>query len=95
MRRTDRFTGRLASAERIRFHGRTKQYTEIGIKRVPCTRCGKPSVYQWQICANGRRFTGACAECDVALNEMVLEFMRIPGRKVLLERYRSTGGNDA
>ena len=30
-------------------NGRRPPYTEIGIKRIPCARCGKPSVHQWQV----------------------------------------------
>lgn len=35
-------------------HGRRQPYTEIGVRRVPCTRCGEPAEYQWQVCADGR-----------------------------------------
>lgn len=57
---------------------RTKPYTARGISRVPCSRCGKPSVHQWNICADGNQFRGCCVACDVDLNRMVLRFMRIP-----------------
>jgi hypothetical protein len=30
-----------------------------------------------------------CAACDVRLNELALEFFRIPGQKALLRRYQS------
>ena len=26
------------------------------IPRVPCSRCGRPSAYQWQVCADKRQF---------------------------------------
>ena len=65
---------------------RRKKYTELGISRVPCERCGEPSITQWQICATGNKWAGVCAECDVALNEMVVVFMGLPW--VLAERYR-------
>ena len=55
--------------------GRRKPYTEIGITRVPCTRCSNPSEHQWQVCANGNRYVGVCKRCDLELNRMVLEFM--------------------
>ena len=54
---------------------RREPYTEAGIKRVPCERCGEPSAYQWQICATGNKWSGVCVECDIALNELVVEFM--------------------
>ena len=68
--------------------GRRTPYTVRGIRRVPCLRCGAPSRYQWQICALDRVFKGVCAECDVALNAMVLDFFGVPGRAALLARYR-------
>lgn len=67
--------------------GRKRPYTEIGIRRIPCSRCGKPSAFQWQVCANGRSYVGVCAECDIALNALVLEFMKIPGRRELMRNY--------
>ena len=70
------------------YFGRRQPYTERGISRVPCTRCGQPSVHQWQACANGRRYVGLCAECDVALNALVLRFARIPRAAALLAPYR-------
>ena len=70
------------------FQGRTKSYTEIGISRISCSRCGMPSSRQWQVCANGNRFLGVCWECDVKLNQMTLTFMRVPGRIVLMRLYR-------
>lgn len=67
--------------------GRKKPYTEIGISRVPCRRCGKPSVHQWQCCANGNRWMGVCLDCDIELNRIALEFFRLP--KELLEKYKN------
>ena len=54
---------------------RREPYTENGINRVSCQRCGKPSVTQWQICATGNKWAGVCIECDIKLNELVVEFM--------------------
>ncbi len=54
---------------------RRKPYTEKGISRVPCFKCGKPSTLQWQICALGNEYKGLFTECDIALNETVLRFM--------------------
>ena len=67
--------------------GRREAYTARGISRVPCARCGKPSVHQWNACANDNRFVGICTECDIALNRMVLRFMRFPNWRSLIERY--------
>lgn len=71
------------------FTGRRKPYTSIGIRRIPCSRCAAPSVHQWQVCANDNRYLGVCLACDVALNRLALEFMRVPCAKVLLERYQA------
>lgn len=58
---------------------RCKPYTERGIRRLPCYRCGaKPSQQQWQICADGNVYRPACVDCDVALNALVLQFMKVP-----------------
>lgn len=59
-------------------YGRKKPYTEIGVRRVPCTRCGRPAEYQWQVCADGRLFRPICKQCDIELNEFVLQFMGFP-----------------
>lgn len=66
-------------------------YTEAGIKRVPCARCGAPSVHQWQICSDGRVYRGCCLECDIELQKVVLEFFhRIPDRAKKLRKYALT-----
>lgn len=67
--------------------GRRKPYTAIGIRRVPCARCGEPSSQQWQVCANGNRWLGICWPCDVALNRLALEFMRVPNAETLIAAY--------
>lgn len=58
---------------------RRKPYTELGVRRVPCARCGKPSRHQWQICALDNLYHGVCADCDVDLNAMVLQFFQVRG----------------
>lgn len=68
---------------------RMRPYTKKGIGRVPCSRCGQPSVHQWNICADGNQFRGCCVECDIALNETVLAFMRIPDANAKLRAYRA------
>jgi len=67
---------------------RTKPYTEIGIKRLGCVRCGKKATFQWQICSDGNNFRPLCIECDIALNRTVLEFMNHPDVDVLMEEYK-------
>lgn len=67
--------------------GRTKPYTAIGISRVPCVRCGQPSTQQWSICSLGNRHCGICTACDIQLQSLVLNFMRVPYKKRLLRKY--------
>ena len=66
---------------------RRKPYTERGIRRVPCKRCGRPSRQQWQICSLNNAYFGACDNCDVELNRLVLEFFQIPNRKRIIGAY--------
>lgn len=67
-------------------------YTERGLSRVQCTRCGGRSVAQWgaKACAAGGEtgYYGLCAACDVALNAMLLRFLGVEGAEGLVERYR-------
>ena len=70
--------------------GRKKPYTNKGIHRVYCCRCGKLSSQQWQVCSLDNRWFGICNECYILLNEMVLDFMRIQGRKELKRKYRGS-----
>jgi len=74
----------------MKYVGRRKPYTERGISRIRCYRCGRPSSQQWQVCANGNRFLGVCNECDIRMNEMVLEFMKFPEHIAcaLMRKYR-------
>jgi len=69
---------------------RKKPYTEIGISRVPCLRCKKPSTQQWQICADNNQYRGICTECDIKLNEMTLKFMGFKDWKKKLDKYIKT-----
>lgn len=67
---------------------RREPYTAEGIKRIACIRCGsRPSIHQWQICADKRRFRPVCLNCDVRLNKLVLEFFDYPDREEVLRRY--------
>lgn len=66
---------------------RRNPYTETGIKRLACARCGGPARFQWTICADGNNFRPMCAPCDVALNRMVLKWIGHPETKRLMTRY--------
>lgn len=66
---------------------RKKPYTELGIKRLKCFRCGAPAVHQWQVCADGNVYRAICLACDIALNEMVLRFMGFKDWKAKIKRY--------
>lgn len=71
--------------------GRKQPYTERGIKRVCCARCRKrPAVYQWDACAIDNRHVPVCERCDVALNALVLRWLKVPAAefKQLMARYR-------
>lgn len=68
---------------------RIKPYTERGIKRLACIRCGrKPAHASWQICADGKQYRPLCLGCDILLNEMVMEWANIPDRKAKMDAYR-------
>jgi len=58
--------------------GRFEPYTEAGVRRVPCARCGKPGHACWNICADSvgsrTRYRALCAACDVALNVLVMRW---------------------
>jgi hypothetical protein len=62
--------------------GRRKPYTQIGIKRLKCFRCGAQAKYQWQICSDENTFRPVCKVCDIELNELVLRFMRFPEEEI-------------
>lgn len=68
-------------------HGRRKPYTEIGIARLPCYRCGARAEYQWQACADNRLHRPLCARCDVELNSLVLRWMGDPDAEAKVSRY--------
>lgn len=73
----------------MKLPGRRKPYTEIGIGRVPCARCGAPSVHQWQCCAIDNRWLPLCLECDIGLNRAALEFVGEPAIDALMARYEA------
>jgi hypothetical protein len=67
---------------------RSEPYTDTGIKRMGCVRCGQQAKFQWQICSDGNNFRPLCAECDVALNWWVLQWMNHPRAEELMSAYR-------
>ena len=67
---------------------RKEPYTQIGISRVPCKRCGKSSTQQWQICSLDNLYMGVCDNCDIELNEMTLRFFKIKGVKQIMTKYK-------
>ena len=66
---------------------RKKPYTIIGIKHVPCSRCGAPSHATWQVCADVNQYRGVCLDCDIKINRMVMNFMLIPKRTEKINKY--------
>lgn len=68
--------------------GRKQPYTAIGIRRLPCARCGKRAYASWQICADGNLYRPLCMECDIALNELVLRWIGDPDAEAKIAAYR-------
>lgn len=79
-----------------RLHGRRQPYTQIGIRRLPCFRCGAKAEHQWNICADNHEdkpiFRPICQECDWTLNELVLRWMGFsePEIQQKMTKYRKT-----
>ena len=71
----------------LKRHGRKKPYTEIGVRRLTCVRCERPAQFQWSACADGNLWRPLCMLCDVALNRMVLHWMRDPEAQQKADRY--------
>ena len=68
---------------------RKTPYTETGIKRLKCFRCGEKAKYQWQICSDGNTWRPLCPKCDIELNELVLSFMGFKDIKEKMDKYKS------
>lgn len=68
-------------------HGRRKPYTEAGIVRLPCFRCGNPARFQWSICADGNVQRPLCGPCDADLNTHVLQWAGDPDADQKAARY--------
>lgn len=69
---------------------RREPYTEAGIRRLKCVRCGGQSRFQWQICSDGNNYRPLCASCDIALNRLVLNWMRHPRSTELADAYAAS-----
>lgn len=67
---------------------RLTPYTDKGIQRVACARCGKPSSAQWNICAIGPQFLPMCKACDIDINRLVLQWIKHPDATKLLAQYK-------
>lgn len=67
---------------------RRKPYTQIGIARLPCGRCGRrPATTQFQICADDNIWRVLCRRCDIQLNRIVLRFFNDPEVTAKLSDY--------
>ena len=74
------------------FMSRYKPYTNKGISRVPCAKCGKPSFHQWNICSLGKTFNAVCIECDIELNKLILNFFNVKNKSSILKKYINKQG---
>ena len=67
--------------------GRRRPYTDRGITRVPCIKCGAPSVAQWHVCSD-RKWYGVCDHHDKELNRIGLVWAFGPDRaEEIMQRY--------
>ncbi len=69
-------------------HGRKKPYTDAGVKRLPCARCGEPAYSQWSTCADNNLWRPICMQCDIDLNLLVLVYMGDPDVDLKISKYR-------
>lgn len=67
---------------------RKHPYTQIGVRRLKCARCGAKAEHQWKACADGC-WRPLCLGCDVALNELVLRWMGDPKWKAKIKKYKA------
>ena len=67
---------------------RRTPYTEIGVRRLKCVRCGAKAEHQWNICSD-HSYRPICIDCDVALNRLVLAWIGHPRAKRLADEYAS------
>lgn len=67
---------------------RKKPFTEAGILRKKCIRCDGKAFFQWQICSDDNNWRPLCKKCDIALQKVVLKFMKHPECDRLVEEYK-------
>ena len=69
-------------------HGRKYEYTDNGIKRLPCARCGvKPSLFQWSFCSDNNLWRPICLKCDIDMNRKLLKYMNDPDADIKMDKY--------
>lgn len=76
---------------------RKEPYTQIGITRLRCIRCGgmmTSQSHQWQICSDGNNWRPLCLDCDIEMNRMVLQWMRHPEAGRLAAEYEAKSRNE-
>ena len=61
-------------------------YTQEGLKRCKCVRCGAKASHQWKACAD-TKYRALCRSCDTALNNIVLTYFKLPNATALMEKY--------
>lgn len=67
---------------------RKKPYTQIGIERLKCFRCGEKASQQWQICSDDNIYRAVCTNCDIELNEIVLKWAKFKDWRKKIKRYK-------
>lgn len=66
-----------------------KALSAAAIRKRRCYRCGQPGYATWCVCADANRRRIVCRRCDVALNRLVLRWMRDPRWRRKLARYEA------
>lgn len=66
---------------------RTTPYTDSGVKRMSCARCGDKASAQWNVCADKGKFRPICTDCDIELNALVLDWFGHPMKDELMNAY--------
>lgn len=72
--------------------GRRQPYTDVGIRRLKCVKCGDPARFQWNACADGNLWRPLCARCDVELNRIVLTWIGDPDADEKITAYARAKG---
>lgn len=69
---------------------RKKPYTEEGMKRLKCFRCGEKAIHQWQICSDGNVYRPVCLKCDIGINKLVLRYMGFKDWREKIKKYSNS-----